>query len=77
MIIIEDMPQRWSRGHNARGQGQRHKKIPRQGQPFRGQTLSRPRTGMLDANQCQRLRTQRESNLKKKRSTLQKIRKFS
>ena len=31
--------QRWSRGHKARGQGQ----------PFRGQTLSRPRTGMLEA----------------------------
>ena len=33
--------QRWSRGHKARGQGQ--------GQPFRGQNLSRPRTGMLEA----------------------------
>ena len=33
--------QRWSRGHKARGQGQ--------GQPFRGQTLSRPRIGMLEA----------------------------
>ena len=42
--------QRWSRGHirlkakdtkKIRGQGQ--------GQPFRGQTLSRPRTGMLEA----------------------------
>ena len=30
----------WSRGHKARGQGQ--------GQPFRGQTLSRQRTGMLE-----------------------------
>ena len=30
-----------SRGHKARGQGQ--------GQPFRGQNLSRPRTGMLEA----------------------------
>ena len=36
--------QRWSRGHKARGQGQGHKKIRGQGQPFRGQTLSRPRT---------------------------------
>ena len=38
--------QRWSRGHKARGQGQGHKKIrgQGQGQPFRGQTLSRPRT---------------------------------
>ena len=35
--------QRWSRGHKPRGQGQG------QGQPFRGQTLSRPRTGMLEA----------------------------
>ena len=33
--------QRWSRGHKARGQGQEL--------PFRGQTLSRPRTGMLKA----------------------------
>ena len=33
----------------ARGQGQGHKKIRGQGQPFRGQTLSRPRTGMLEA----------------------------
>ena len=33
--------QRWSRGHKARGQGQ--------GQPFRGQSLSRPRTGVLKA----------------------------
>ena len=41
--------QRWSRGHKARGQG--HKKIRGQGQEqsFRGQTLSRPRTGMLEA----------------------------
>ena len=39
-IIIYNY-QRWSRGHKARGQGQ--------GQPFRGQTLSRPRTGMLEA----------------------------
>ena len=38
-------------GHKARGQGQGHKKIrgQGQGQPFRGQTLSRPRTGMLEA----------------------------
>ena len=33
--------QRWSRGHKARGQGQ--------GQPFRGPTLLRPSTGMLEA----------------------------
>ena len=42
--------QRWSRGHKAPGQGQGHKKkIQGQGQSFRGQTLSRPRTGMLEA----------------------------
>ena len=44
---------RWSRGHKARGQdqGQGHKKIrgQGQGQPFRGQNLSRPRTEMLEA----------------------------
>ena len=42
--------QKWSRGHKARGQGQGHKKIrdKGQGQPFRGQTLSRPRTKMLE-----------------------------
>ena len=41
----------WSRSHKARGQGQGHKKIrgQGQGQPYRGQTLSRPRTGMLEA----------------------------
>ena len=41
--------QNWSRGHNARVQGQGHKKIRGQGQPYRAQTLSRPRTGMLEA----------------------------
>ena len=43
--------QRWSRGYKARGRGQDqgHKKIRGQGQPFRGQTLPRPRTGMLEA----------------------------
>ena len=46
-----DSEQRWSRGFKARGQCQGHKKIRRQGQgqPFRGQTLSRSRTGMLEA----------------------------
>ena len=38
---FQSAQQRWSRGHKARGQGQ--------GQPFRGQTLSRPTTGMLEA----------------------------
>ena len=41
--VDDNKHQRWSRGHKARGQGQG------QGQPFRGQTLSRPRTGMLEA----------------------------
>ena len=42
---------RWSRGHKARGLRQGHKKIRGQGQEqlFREQTLSRPRTGMLEA----------------------------
>ena len=40
----------YARPRKARGQGQRHKKkIRGQGQPFREQTLSRPRTGMLEA----------------------------
>ena len=39
--IVSPHQQRWSQGYKARGQGQ--------GQPFRGQTLSRPRTGMLEA----------------------------
>ena len=40
----------WRRGHKARGQGQGHKKIRGQGQGqlFRGQTLSKPKTGMLE-----------------------------
>ena len=46
---IVNSDQRWSRGHKARGQGQEQKKIEGQGQFFRGQTLSRPRTGMLEA----------------------------
>ena len=41
------------RGHKARGQGQ----------PFRGQTLSRPRTGMLEA----RAKDTSASALKKKK----------
>ena len=40
---------RWNRGHKARGQGQEHKKIRGQEQLFREQTLSRPKTGMLEA----------------------------
>ena len=40
------MLQRWSRGHMARGQGQR--------QPFRGQSLSRPRTKNTGASVLQK-----------------------
>ena len=59
--------QRWSPGHKARGQGQGHKKIrgQGQGQPFRGQTLSRPRTGMLEAKDTSASALQK----KKKRSS--------
>ena len=42
--------QRWSRGHIARGQGQGHKKNPRpRPRTVFLRTLSRPRTGMLEA----------------------------
>ena len=60
--------QRWSRGHKARGQG--HKKIrgQGQGQPFRGQTLSRPRTGMLEAK-AKDQGHKRKCSPKKKRSS--------
>ena len=34
-----------------KAQGQRHKKNLSQRQPYRGQTLSRPRTGMLEAKE--------------------------
>ena len=51
-----DILQRWSRGQKARGQGQGHKKIrgQGQGQPFRGQTLSRPRTKDTSASALQK-----------------------
>ena len=50
-LLLVTRYQRWSRRHKVRGQlqGQGHKKIRGQGQPFWGQTLSRPRTGMLKA----------------------------
>ena len=48
-LLLVTRYQRWNRGHKARGQGQGHKKIRGQGQPFRGQTLSRPRIEMLEA----------------------------
>ena len=46
--ILGDV-QKWSRKHKARGQSQGHEKNPRPRTAFRGQTLSRPRTGMLEA----------------------------
>ena len=56
--------QRWSRGHKARGQGQ--------GQPFRGQTLSRPRTGMLEAK-AKDQGHKRKCSPKKKKRFLEKV----
>ena len=44
--------QRWSRGHKAQDQGQGHKKKSEakvKDTLLRGQNLSRPRTGMLEA----------------------------
>ena len=41
--------QRWSREHKARGHRHKKNRGQGQGQPFRGQILSRPRTGMLEA----------------------------
>ena len=45
------MNQRWSQRHNLRDQNQGRKKIrgQDQGPTFRGQTLSRPRAGMIEA----------------------------
>ena len=65
------MHQRWSRGRKARGQGQGHKKIrgQGQGQPFRGQTLSRPRTGMLEAKAKDQVHKAQVLSKKKKRSS--------
>ena len=56
----------WSRSHTPRGQG--HKKIRGQGQeqPYRGQTLSRPRTGMLEAKDQGYNALQKQKSLQKK-----------
>ena len=63
IFVTTELPgskhQRWSRGHKARGQGQ--------GQPFRGQTLSRQRTGMLEAK-AKDQGHKRKCSPKKKRS---------
>ena len=67
--------QRWSRGHKARGQCQGHKKKIRgqgQGQSFRGQTLSRPRTEMLEAK-AKDQGHKRKCSPKKKKKGLHKI----
>ena len=65
--------QRRSRGHKVRGQG--HKKIrgQGQGQPFRGQTLSRPRTGMLEAKVIRTKDTSASALQKKKKRSSQKF----
>ena len=75
-LMVRRVKQRWSRGHKARGQGQGHKKIrgQGQGQPFRGQTLSRPRTGMLEAKaKDQGHKAQVLSKKKKKKKVFTKI----
>ena len=59
-----------SREHKARGQG--HKKILGQGQPFRGQTHSRPRTGMLEAK-VKNQGHKRKCSPKKKSTSLRKF----
>ena len=71
-LILMQNYQRWSRGHKARGQG--HKKIRGQGQkqPFRGQTLSRPSTGMLEAKDQRHSRKCSRVLQKKKKEGLQK-----
>ena len=68
LTAMKSVGQRWSRGHKARGQGQRHKKIRGQGQ---GQTLSRPRTGMLEAK-AKDQGHKRECSPKKKKKGLHK-----
>ena len=71
-VRVLTLQQRWSRGHKDRGQGQGHKKIRGQGQPFRGQTLSRPRTGMLEAK-AKDQGHKRKSSPKKKKKVFTKI----
>ena len=79
VTLYEVKFQRWSRGHKARGQGQGqgHKKIrgqgQGQGQPFRGQTLSRPRTGMLEAKAKDQGHKRKCSPKKKKKRSSKKF----
>ena len=56
--------QRWSRGPNARGQGQ--------GQPYRGQTLSRPRTKNKSASALRKKRSSEKFSGDLKKKNLQK-----
>ena len=49
------------------------KKIRGQGQPFRGQTLSRPRTGMLEAKTKDQGHKRKCSPKKKKKKVITKI----
>ena len=67
--------QRWSREHKARGQG--HKKIrgqsQGQGQPFQGQTPSRPSTGMLEAKAKDQGHSRECSPKKKKKKIFKKF----
>ena len=58
----------WSQGHKARGHGQ--------GPTFRGQILSRPRTGKLEAKVKVQGHNAQVFSKKKKRSSRKKIRKF-
>ena len=70
-----------SRTQGSRPRPNTQKKIRGQGQPFRGQTLSRPRTGMLEAKdrnargQGQGPRTQAQvlSKIKNKKRSSQKL----
>ena len=72
--------QRWSRGHKARGQGQgeEHKKIrgQGQGQPYREQTLSWPRTGMLETKSKDQGHKRKSSPKKKKERKKRSSEKF-
>ena len=66
--------QRWSRGHKAQGKDTKKIRGQGQGQPFRRQTLSRPRTGMLEAKaKDQGHKRQVLSKKKKQKKVLTKI----
>ena len=76
--IASDVLQRWSRGHKAprlEAKAKDTKKIggQGQGQPFRGQTLSRPRTGMLEPKVKDQGHKRKCSPKKKKKKVFTKI----